>query len=125
MYETPDQKERTYYTLHLYLNENTDVEPLVGGATTFHSVRDDKTKVDVQPKMGSILIFQQRWLYHSGAEVVHGTKLTMRTELMYEKSDEVGPEFVSRSEQVSWVGGLEKKGKRTKIDWVKSKMGKK
>lgn len=51
-YETPDRKERTYFTLHLYLN-NADVvtmeeaekvggalsaeSVLVGGATTFHA----------------------------------------------------------------------------------------
>lgn len=52
-YETPDRKERTYFTLHLYLNnadvvtkeeaEKKDDVPsttdsvLVGGATTFHA----------------------------------------------------------------------------------------
>jgi hypothetical protein len=87
MYETPDQRERTYLTLHLYLNDSeiqTGQEPLKGGATTFWSYDMDR-RLDVQPKMGSVLIFQQRLLLHSGDEVVRGTKLTMRTELMYEK----------------------------------------
>jgi hypothetical protein len=83
MYETPDNSQRTYFTLHLYLNgEEGEADPLVGGATTFWGM-DMKRRLDVQPKMGSILIFQQRYLIHAGDEVVKGTKLTMRTELMY------------------------------------------
>jgi hypothetical protein len=94
MYETPDKRERTYFTLHLYLND-TDNQPgngpLEGGATTFFG-QNFKSRMDVAPKMGSILIFQQRFLIHAGDDVVRGMKMTMRTELMYEKSDELAPE---------------------------------
>src|ERR1700712_530437 len=87
MYETPDGSERTYFTLHLYLNSSEDGDqPLEGGATTFWSM-DMKRRLDVQPKAGSILIFQQRFLVHSGDDVVKGTKLTMRTELMYKEEE--------------------------------------
>lgn len=125
MYETPDKKQRTYYTLHLYLNESTNEEPLEGGATTFHSIRDDKTRLDVQPKVGSVLIFQQRWLYHAGSEVRSGTKLTMRTELMYEKTEELAPPFVPRDLGVDVKHGnvSNKTTKRTKAEWVKNKLG--
>jgi hypothetical protein len=94
MYETPDKRERTYFTLHLYLNDTDNQpggEPLEGGATTFFG-QDIRRRVDVAPKMGSILIFQQRFLIHAGDDLVRGMKLTMRTELMYEKSDELAPE---------------------------------
>ena len=55
-YETPDRKERTYFTLHLYLNTSDVVSKeeaerkgiagstdsvLVGGATTFHAYVSD------------------------------------------------------------------------------------
>ena len=80
---TPDGKEISFYTLHLYLNEN----PGGGGATTFHSDYLDR-KFDVEPKAGRVLIFQHRGLLHSGADVVRGTKYTMRTDLMYKKVDE-------------------------------------
>lgn len=45
-------------------------------------------RLDVAPKMGRVLIFQQRGLLHSGDDVKAGTKLTMRTELMYQKVDD-------------------------------------
>jgi hypothetical protein len=75
--------------VHLYLNdskaeaENPDEVELVGGATSFLS-RDEKRKMDVDPKAGRVLIFQHRDLYHSGDDVVQGTKYTMRTDIIYE-----------------------------------------
>ena len=84
-YVTPNRAERSLYTLHLYLNEadpNAPEGELKGGATTFHSY-DETRQYDVVPKVGRILIFQHRNLYHSGADVTGGVKLTMRTDLMY------------------------------------------
>ncbi|KAJ4991003.1 hypothetical protein SVAN01_03574 [Stagonosporopsis vannaccii] len=86
-YETPDRKERSYFTLHLYLNDADDSrgqEPLKGGATTFHSY-DMQKRVDVLPKYGRVLLFQHRFLLHSGDDVVTGTKYTMRTDIMFAK----------------------------------------
>lgn len=84
---TPDNKERSLYTLHVYLNEsdaNSPEGPLVGGATTFHSHDGWDGTYDVHPKVGRALIFQHRGLLHSGADVLGGVKLTLRTDLMYE-----------------------------------------
>jgi len=90
-YETPDQVERSYFTLHLYLNDPDDGEErLVGGATTFHTPYDyNRTEayIDVAPKIGRVLLFQHRGLLHSGADVLSGTKLTMRTDVMYADQD--------------------------------------
>ncbi|KAH6643109.1 oxidoreductase domain-containing protein [Boeremia exigua] len=86
-YETPDLKERSYFTLHLYLNDADDSrgqEPLIGGATTFHSY-NMQSRVDVVPKYGRVLLFQHRFLLHSGDDVVSGTKYTMRTDVMFTK----------------------------------------
>lgn len=86
-YETPDRKERSYFTLHLYLNDADDSrgqEPLEGGATTFHSYNMQK-RFDVKPKYGRVLMFQHRFLLHSGDDVVRGTKYTMRTDIMFAK----------------------------------------
>jgi hypothetical protein len=69
--------------LHLYLSD----EGLVGGATAFSSF-DKKRRLDVNPKAGSVLIFQHPLLYHEGAEVIEGIKYTMRTEIMYQWEDE-------------------------------------
>ena len=85
-YETPDRSERSYFTLHLYLNDSAaEGEPdgLIGGATTFHSLDYQDRRLDVVPKGGSILLFQHRGLLHSGDDVVEGVKYTMRTDLMY------------------------------------------
>jgi hypothetical protein len=106
-YETPDGKERSFYTLHLYLNDSAQApeqqngesapnsgsapleaatkggdELLRGGATAFHSLNMER-RLDVDPKAGRVLIFQHRRLCHSGAEVEAGVKYTMRTDVMH------------------------------------------
>jgi hypothetical protein len=71
----------------LYLNDaegKDGEEPLEGGATTFYS-HDMRRRLDVVPKAGRVLLFQHRDLLHSGDDVISGTKLTMRTDIMYTK----------------------------------------
>ncbi|KAI6087392.1 oxidoreductase domain-containing protein [Hypoxylon rubiginosum] len=74
--------EQSYLTLHLYLNDAVE-----GGATRFAVDFEDPQagKLDVNPKAGSLVIFQQRDMYHEGVEVTKGTKYTMRTDVMYQK----------------------------------------
>ncbi|KAL9039339.1 MAG: hypothetical protein Q9180_002586 [Flavoplaca navasiana] len=92
MYVTPNGNERSFYTLHLYLNDSDDATSGVqmeGGATRFHSLSWDESKyLDVKPRVGRVLIFQHRGLLHSGDDVRNGTKYTLRTDLMYEKLEE-------------------------------------
>lgn len=83
----------TKFTIHLYLNDSkNEADPngpaadLEGGATSFLSELDDHTKLDVDPKVGRVLIFQHRFLYHCGAEVEKGTKYTLRTDIVYRMS---------------------------------------
>ena len=85
-YETPDGKEISFFTLHLYLTESSPNNKLKGGATTFHSY-DMQRSLDVDPKVGRVLIFQHRDLLHSGADVTGGIKLTLRTDIMYAKTE--------------------------------------
>ena len=89
-YTTPDGRERSWYTLHLYLNERDSSNDLVGGATTFHGLdsfdgRDAESPIHVYPKIGRVLLFQHRGLLHSGQDVEQGTKYTMRTDLLFTK----------------------------------------
>ena len=88
-YETPDGSERSYYTLHLYLNESdSDSEEgrLEGGATIFHYYHDlHEAQYKVEPKVGRVLIFQHKGLIHSGGDVLGGIKMTLRTDLMFKK----------------------------------------
>ena len=86
-YVTPDRSERSFFTLHLYLNDSAvenETSDLRGGATTFHSWNMQR-RLDVHPKTGRVLIFQHMELLHSGNDVLAGTKLTMRTDLMYRR----------------------------------------
>ena len=87
-YVDKETGETSYLTAHFYLNGGGDGEAGVeGGATRFAVKYDesDQRKVDVDPKMGSVLIFQQRDLYHEGATVTKGTKYTLRADVMYKK----------------------------------------
>jgi hypothetical protein len=106
-YQTPDKKEESMFTLHLYLNDAIPApevdtiakernerngrdgrsdgrreDALIGGATTFNAL-DAKRRYDVYPKAGRILLFQQRDLVHAGDDVLQGVKYTMRTDMKY------------------------------------------
>ncbi|KAK5104560.1 hypothetical protein LTS08_002451 [Lithohypha guttulata] len=91
-YVTPDGKEISFLTVHLYLNGQEDritegvhqsTQPLRGGATRFFGFKNNH--YDVIPARGAVLVFQHRGLYHSGEEVEKGTKYTARTDVMYRK----------------------------------------
>ncbi|PWW74538.1 hypothetical protein C7212DRAFT_207921, partial [Tuber magnatum] len=56
---------------------------LKGGSTRFWSSYRTKF-MDVEAKRGRVLIFQQRMLWHSGKPVTEGTKITMKSNLMFE-----------------------------------------
>jgi len=93
-YETPDGTERSYFTLHLYLNDavsKSGEKQLEGGATTFFN-SSMKSRIDVVPKAGRVLLFQHRFLIHSGDDVVKGTKYTLRTDIMYALEKDVASE---------------------------------
>ncbi|CAE7056271.1 unnamed protein product [Rhizoctonia solani] len=90
-YYDPESGHISYYTLQLYLN---DMPPEQGGSTRFwgspnSNGRDISPYVDVQPKLGRALIFEQSGLWHSGQDVLEGgEKYTIRAELMYEAVQE-------------------------------------
>jgi hypothetical protein len=82
-YVTASGTEASFYTLQVYLNG-----VVKGGATRFHSA-DMERWVDVDAKMGRVLIFQHTDLVHSGAEVLSGEKYTVKTECMYRRVDDI------------------------------------
>lgn len=87
-YVGKDGAEKSFLTVHLYLNGGGQGdEEIEGGATRFgldfENSREDK--LDIDPKKGSVLIFQQRDMYHEGVEVRKGTKYTLRADAIYEK----------------------------------------
>lgn len=116
-YETPDGTERSMFTLHLYLNDkDSDLEnPLKGGATAFHSGNLEREYL-VKPKIGRVLLFQHRNLIHSGDDVLGGTKLTLRTDIMYKLSDEISTKEVAekpKKQKMSWSSRLTSKRGKT------------
>lgn len=108
-YTTPDGREKSFYTVHLYLSGegsqdaeelrqaemrvgeqgdvNLDVEgALLGGATSFMPrFEEQERQLRVFPMTGSVLVFQQKNLLHGGDPVFRGTKYTMRTDVMYQQ----------------------------------------
>ncbi|KAI0400802.1 hypothetical protein F4802DRAFT_470924 [Xylaria palmicola] len=106
LYARPGKDERSFLTCQIYLNDAPDGPDGElgggGGETRFwtsqvgkrrkdpeldHDVGDAKAPLflDVKPKAGRALIFQQRMLWHSGQEVKHGEKFTVRLDLMFER----------------------------------------
>ena len=84
--EDSGREVRTHYTVHLYLNDSKAESPTgeghVGGATSFLS-RDGTKRLDVNPKAGSVLIFQHEGLLHEGAMLDSGVKYTVRMDVLY------------------------------------------
>ncbi|KAI0107816.1 hypothetical protein GGR51DRAFT_142501 [Nemania sp. FL0031] len=103
LYARPGKDERSFLTCQIYLNdapEGADGESSGGGETRFwtshvgkrqktptmeHEAKDtiEDLFLDIKPKMGRALIFQQRMLWHSGQEVKNGEKFTVRLDLMF------------------------------------------
>lgn len=83
--ELPDGR-KSRVTIQIYLNgsNSDDVE---GGTTRFWDpyFHDRQKYLDVEPKIGRALIFQQRGLLHSGEMIQQGLKYTMRTDFMFEQ----------------------------------------
>lgn len=87
-YVSEDRMNKGFLTVHLYLNGGGQGdEKIEGGAMRFGIDFENpkEEKLDVDPKRGSVLIFQQRDMYHEGAEVRKGIKHTLRTDVIYEK----------------------------------------
>jgi len=76
-------QQKSFVTVHLYFND-AGSDALEGGATRFWTP-DKKHWLDVHPKIGRALVFQQRMLIHSGEEVTKGVKYTMRSDFMFEQ----------------------------------------
>jgi hypothetical protein len=43
---------------------------------------EEPPRLDLMPKIGTVLLFQHRDPFHAGNEVVRGTKFTLRIDLM-------------------------------------------
>jgi predicted 2-oxoglutarate/Fe(II)-dependent dioxygenase YbiX len=90
-YEREDQTARSLLTVMVYLNDSSDME---GGDTIifddFSHAFDTPILHRIKPKKGRVLVFQHD-CYHSGEEVTSGTKLCIRTDVMYAWRDQPVP----------------------------------
>lgn len=73
----PNDFEITLLTVLTYLNSD-----FTGGETRFM----EQIKAVVQPKQGSVAIFQHK-IRHEGCEVIRGTKYAFRTDVIYRIGD--------------------------------------
>ncbi|KAF8151503.1 hypothetical protein B0H34DRAFT_727924 [Crassisporium funariophilum] len=79
--ELPDGR-KSRVTLQIYLGD----EAVQGGATRIYGNLSERF-VDIEPKKGRVLIFQQRGIWHSGEDVTNGLKYTLRSDFMFRQSD--------------------------------------
>ncbi|KAF8425282.1 hypothetical protein EV426DRAFT_532097 [Tirmania nivea] len=77
-----EPEQRTFLTLQVYLRSSNDLK---GGATRFFSLvgGNESEFYDVEAVPGRVLIFQHRGFFHSGAEVVQGEKIALRSDILY------------------------------------------
>lgn len=75
--DLPDGR-KSRVTVQIYLKD----EGLKGGATRFFGA-SPKNYMDVEPKLGRVLIFQQRGVWHAGEEVTGGIKYALRSDFMF------------------------------------------
>jgi hypothetical protein len=85
----PDGR-KSRVTLQIYLGE----EGLSGGATRIwgNQWANRFQYLDIEPKVGRVLIFQQKGLVHSGEEVTKGLKYAMRSDFLFEEFAEADGE---------------------------------
>eukprot|EP01094_Clydonella_sp_ATCC50884_P007114 TRINITY_DN1629_c0_g1_i2.p1 TRINITY_DN1629_c0_g1~~TRINITY_DN1629_c0_g1_i2.p1 ORF type:complete len:210 (-),score=68.24 TRINITY_DN1629_c0_g1_i2:243-872(-) len=76
----PKRGEASFVTVQIYLNEGFE-----GGTTRFLHNSDESVFADAVPRTGSVLIFQHDIL-HQGSELIRGRKYTIRTDVMYGKT---------------------------------------
>ncbi|KAI4859626.1 hypothetical protein F4820DRAFT_439158 [Hypoxylon rubiginosum] len=103
---SPGDKEKSFLTCQIYLSDMPEGQQGgegSGGETRFWPSRtgmgrqskksggveedeqhtENESFLNIEPKIGRALVFQQRMLWHSGQEVKRGEKFTVRLDLMY------------------------------------------
>ncbi|KAH8822830.1 hypothetical protein DL96DRAFT_1469838 [Flagelloscypha sp. PMI_526] len=92
--DLPDGR-KARVTIQIYLNgpphdsEDPNASTLRGGSTRFLSPSNpDRRYYDIEPKMGRVLVFQHRGLWHSGHDLEAGEKYALRTDLFFTTEEE-------------------------------------
>ncbi|CAJ1960076.1 unnamed protein product [Cylindrotheca closterium] len=93
-----NRNEQSFLTIMIYLNDGN--KDFVGGATNFiaspRGERIHRIISEVVPRTGMVLVFDHR-LMHEGARLFSGKKYAIRTDVMYERTDEEGSTVLDMS----------------------------
>ncbi|KAJ3040913.1 hypothetical protein HDV00_010124 [Rhizophlyctis rosea] len=82
----PSSLARTASSILPTFQQPQQEQTIEGGATRFWGLGvNHRSWVDVEPRVGRVLLFQHKGLIHSGEDVVSGVKITMRTDVMYQR----------------------------------------
>lgn len=82
--ELPDGR-KSRVTVQIYLGE----EGVEGGATRIsEDSKSQRRFVDIEPKKGRVLIFQQQGIFHSGEDVTKGVKYAIRSDFMFRHTED-------------------------------------
>ena len=96
-------RHRSLVTVLLYLNDADDFE---GGATLYEDTTDAKRFAAVAPARGRVVLFEHD-LWHSGAPVTAGTKLVLRTDVLFDAAAPKPPPAPAQSrDRAKGVRGL-------------------
>ena len=100
---TDDGLHRSLVTVLLYLNDANTFE---GGATLYEDTTDAKRFAAVAPARGRVVLFEHD-LWHSGAPVTAGTKLVLRTDVLFDAAAPKPPPAPAQSrDRAKGVRGL-------------------
>ena len=99
---TDDGVHRSLVTVLLYLNDADDFE---GGATLFEDTADAKRFAAVAPACGRVVLFEHD-LWHEGAPVTAGTKLVLRTDVLFDAAAPKPPPAPAPRDRAKGVRGL-------------------
>lgn len=98
---TAGPRARSWLTVMLYLDDASGFE---GGSTRFFRGRDPSVApwAVVRPRAGTAIVFDHA-LWHDGAPVTAGTKHVLRTDVVYERTDEeTAPDGLAGHEGYVW-----------------------
>jgi len=100
-------------TVLIYLNSGNGID-FMGGETSFWDASNlsKQTFTDIIPQVGTVVIFEHD-LYHSGQKLHWGTKYVLRTDLLFEMSQEKWEQRGLRQRQPSSPQGRDSSSRTT------------
>ena len=111
-YMDTNKRHQSLITVLVYLN-NGDGEHFEGGETIFLDYHNSlstgnrlgsETDVKITPRIGRVVLFEHN-LFHSGSPLVSGTKLVMRTDVLFDEHET--STVLDDKQQIDSIAGVE------------------